>query len=288
MADPTEHDQSRWHDHGPEDGHGDGHGEAHDHDHERSLDLLAEVGARESAFWDEHVPRLELAMRRFRRGPDPNTRAMLDAVGPVQGRRVLDFACGAGVTSAFMAQRGARVTAIDISPGSIGRAREVAEQAGVQIDFIAGELTGETFPDGTFDAVIGRYALHHVDLPRMAPILNALLTDDGRGAFVETMGLNPALNLARRRLTGRAGVASYGSDDERPLTRTDLAVLEGAFGSVQLSVAELRFLRIFDRNVLRSRARRAARLLGSIDDALLKAGLGVLSYHQVVTVTKRR
>ena len=101
------------------------------------------------------------------------------------------------------------------------------------------------------------------------------------------MALNPLLNLARRSLPGRSGVASYGSEDERPLGREDLRVLEQAIGPVSLSVGQMRFLRIFDRNVLRYRRPRASRLLGRLDDGLLRAGLGVLSYHQVVAFAKR-
>jgi 2-polyprenyl-3-methyl-5-hydroxy-6-metoxy-1,4-benzoquinol methylase len=252
----------------------------------KRLDAGAE--AREQAFWDQHVPTLERCLQVYERGPEPNTKAMLDALGPVRDRHVLDFACGAGVTSAFLAARGARVTGIDISPASIGRARELAGRLQLPGEFVAGELTATTFPPGSFDAVIGQYALHHVYLPTMAPLLNGLLAPDGRGAFLETMGLNPLLNLARSRIAGRAGVASYGSDDERPVDRGDLRVLRAAFGSVQLSVAELRFFRIFDRNVLRYRRPRASRALGALDDWLLRHGLGVLSYHQVVAVTKRR
>jgi SAM-dependent methyltransferase len=249
---------------------------------------MAGVGDREREFWDEHVPELERTYARYLRGAEPNTRAMLDAVEPLNGKRVLDFACGAGLTSAFLAQRGARVTAIDISPASVARAGELAERAGLSIELIAGELGPGTFAPGSFDVVVGRYALHHVHLPTIAPILNDVLDVTGKGAFLETMGLNPLLNLARDRMAGRAGVASYGSDDERPIDRGDLRVLRSAFGSVDLTVGEMRFLRIFDRNVLRYRRPGAARVLGRIDDALLKLGLGVLSYHQIVKVTKRR
>jgi SAM-dependent methyltransferase len=245
------------------------------------------VGDREREFWDEHVPELDRTHSRYLRGPEPNTRAMLDAAEPLQGRRVLDFACGAGLTAAFLAQRGARVTAIDISPVSVARARETAERAGHSIELIAGELGPSTFAPGSFDVVVGRYALHHVHLPTIAPILNDVLDVGGRGAFLETMGLNPMLNLARNRMAGRAGVASYGSDDERPIDRNDLRVLRSAFGSVELTVGEMRFLRIFDRNVLRYRRPGAARALGVIDDGLLKLGLGFLSYHQIVKVAKR-
>jgi len=112
------------------------------------------VGVREQMFWDEHVPGLAHCVSAFERGPDPNTRAMLDAVEPLRGRRVLDFACGAGVTSAFLAQRGAVVTGIDISPASIGRARELAESIGLPIEFITGELTPGIFPPGSFDSIV--------------------------------------------------------------------------------------------------------------------------------------
>jgi SAM-dependent methyltransferase len=244
------------------------------------------VGERERDFWDEHVPPLERLLERYERGAEPNTRAMLDAAEPLSGRRVLDFACGAGLTANFLAQRGAEVTAIDISPASVRRAEELSRATGNRIEFIAGELRSGTFAPASFDAVLGRYALHHVDLAVIAPILAELLIPGGRGAFLETMGLNPLLNLSRRRMSGRAGVASYGSDDERPIDRGDLKLLEASFETVSLSVGEMRFLRIFDRNVLRYGNRRLGRLLGRADDALLALGLGRLSYHQVVKLTK--
>lgn len=251
-----------------------------------SKSVVDDVGARERAFWDEHVPELAHILRRYEKGPDLNTKAMIDAIHPVRGARVLDFACGAGVTAAFLAQRGARVTAIDISPGSIERARQLAERVGASIEFVVGELTPTTFPADSFDAVVGRYALHHVDLTVIAPIIERILIPGGVGSFMETMGLNPLLRFSRRRIAGRAGVASYGSEDERPLDRSDLRVLEANIGKVSLTVGQMQFLRIFDRNVLRFRHRRAAAVLGALDDLLARLGLGVLSYHQVVKVTK--
>jgi SAM-dependent methyltransferase len=251
-----------------------------------STDGGNDVGARERAFWDAHVPSLEGLLKKYEAGPDRNTAAMLDAVEPVAGRRVLDFACGAGVTAAFLAQRGAIVTAIDISPESIARGRELTERAGLRVEFIAGELTPATFAPQSFDAVVGHYALHHVDLNVIAPIFNEILRPGGRGGFVETMALNPLLSFSRRKLAGRAGVASYGSEDERPLDRVDLRVLERHIGEVTLSAAELRFLRIFDRNVLRYRWPAASKALAAGDEALARLGADVLSYHQIVRVLK--
>jgi hypothetical protein len=81
-------------------------------------------------------------------------------------------------------------------------------------------------------------------------------------------------------------VAKWGSDDEHPLTRSDLAVIAAEIGSVDLQVARVTFMRILDRNVLRYRWRVLSWLMDRIDDALLSVGLGRLSFHQVVKVTK--
>lgn len=253
-----------------------------------AVGTVSDVGERERAFWDEHVPDLEYCVAEYDAGPDANTRVMLDALEPLAGRRVLDFACGSGVTACFLAARGANVLGVDISPRSIEQAGQLAERAGVAAEFVAGELTIDSFPPESFDAVAGHYALHHVDLTVIAPIFRELLVPGGRGAFVETMGLNPLLTLSRRLLRGRAGIASYGSDDERPLDRADLRVLEMNVGPVELAVGQLDFLRIFDRNVLRYRHPALSRLAGRGDDALLRLGLGVLSYHQVVTFSAPR
>ena len=51
-------------------------------------------------------------------------------VFPVAGR-ALDLACGQGLASIWLARRGLRVWAFDISPVAIGHARDLARQVGV-------------------------------------------------------------------------------------------------------------------------------------------------------------
>src|SRR5580692_1749767 len=53
--------------------------------------------------------------------------ALLDLLGPVAGRRVLDVACEHGRITRELARRGADVTGIDISGKLIGKAREIEE-----------------------------------------------------------------------------------------------------------------------------------------------------------------
>jgi SAM-dependent methyltransferase len=247
---------------------------------------MTETSDREQAFWDEHVSSLEEILAEYRRGPDPNTRLMLDLLEPLEGRRVLDFACGAGLTSAWLAERGAIVTGIDISPASITRAREVVAALGFQGEFTVGEIDRGALAGRSFDRVTGRWALHHVDTETVPRALAELLVPGGVGSFHETMGLNPVLRFARSHLMGLPGVIRFGSVDEHPLLQSDIERIRAAFGHAELKVAQLTFIRILDRNVFHHRRARARRLAGAIDDWLLAHGAASWSYHQVVHVSK--
>jgi SAM-dependent methyltransferase len=81
--------------------------------------------------------------------------AVLAALGPLTGRRVLDAACGPGLYLRELLQRGAEVTAFDASPAMVSLARQ--QTAGrVRIDQTA---LGEPlpYPDGAFDLVVWRW-----------------------------------------------------------------------------------------------------------------------------------
>ena len=241
---------------------------------------------REEQFWDEHVPPLEVCLRQVEAGPEPNTRALLDALEPLEGRTALDIGCGGGVLSAWLAQRGARVTGIDVSPASVARARELAAALDLDIAFLDEGFPSAELDGIQFDRLAGKYVLHHLDLSVATPALARSLAEGGRAAFVETMATNPVLRLARR-LAGRFGIRRFGTEDEHPLGRRELAQLAGAFGSLRIEVAQLRFFRILDRQVLRYRRPRISRLLGRLDDLLLSLGLTGASYHQLLVLSAR-
>ena len=238
---------------------------------------------RERDFWGHHLPSVEEVLREVASGPDANTRAMLDAVEPCRGRRILDFACGAGATTMWLAQRGARVVGLDITPESVEVGRQVAVALGLDAEFVARPLE-EFEPDGRFDGIVGRFALHHVDVAATAPLLGRMLVADGRAAFVETMATNPLLMLARNFVVGRWGVPRLGTLDEHPLTKTDLTVLEANLGRLTNRTAQPMFLRILDRQLLRYRWPTASRVFGALDDRLVVGRLAHrMSYQQVLS-----
>jgi SAM-dependent methyltransferase len=85
--------------------------------------------------------------------------AVLAALGPVSGLRVLDAACGPGLYLRELLNRGAQVTAFDASPAMVALARdEAAGQADVTRAVLGEPLP---YPDDTFDRAICTLAIHH-------------------------------------------------------------------------------------------------------------------------------
>ena len=84
------------------------------------------------------------------------------AIAP--GMRVLDVGCGTGVVAITAARLGAVVTALDLTPQLLERAKENACLAQVQIEFHEGDAESLPFPDGHFDTVLSQFG--HMFAPR--------------------------------------------------------------------------------------------------------------------------
>lgn len=87
-----------------------------------------------------------------------------------QDKDVLDAGCGTGRESMYIASQGGRVTAFDMTEGSL----EVAElQAGKHdfkhpIKFVNGSVLDMPFEDETFDIVLSSGVIHHTLYPEKA------------------------------------------------------------------------------------------------------------------------
>ena len=188
-------------------------------------------------------PRRSRPAERPPAAPDAYDTALLAALGPVDGLRVLELGCGAGDLSLELLRRGAQLTALDLSPAmaelAAARARRFRPDIPGRFVSAAAEDTG--LPAGSFDRVVGRWVLHHVDVPRAARELRRLLAPGGRAAFFENQERNPLLRLARRRLWGAGRLHWVGTLDEHPLGAADLATLRGAFAGVELSYPSFYF-----------------------------------------------
>jgi demethylmenaquinone methyltransferase/2-methoxy-6-polyprenyl-1,4-benzoquinol methylase len=85
-------------------------------------------------------------------------RAVLDAVDPRPGERVLDLAAGTGTSSQPFADRGARVVPCDFSVGML----RVGKRGRPHLPYTAGDGSRLPFADGTFDAVTVSFGLRNI------------------------------------------------------------------------------------------------------------------------------
>jgi len=114
--------------------------------------------------------------------------------------RVLEYGCATGSYVFHLANRGARVTGIDISDGALEEARRNAKtrlNAGCEAEFLQMNAEALEFPDATFDLVCGTGILHHLDLAKSYAEIRRVLKPDGAAVFVEPMAHNPLIALYR-------------------------------------------------------------------------------------------
>jgi demethylmenaquinone methyltransferase / 2-methoxy-6-polyprenyl-1,4-benzoquinol methylase len=102
-------------------------------------------------------------------GQDPRwRRALVDAVAPAPGMRILDVATGTGMVAFALAARGAEVVGLDQSEAMLGGAQarlERSPELAGRLSFVLGEAEALPFADGEFDALSFTYLLRYVDDP---------------------------------------------------------------------------------------------------------------------------
>jgi ubiquinone/menaquinone biosynthesis C-methylase UbiE len=243
--------------------------------------------AREREFHDALASRLDVDALERQRAPDGLDRALLKLAGDVRGRTILDAGCGQGDLTLHLLGQDASVTALDISSGMIDvvrrRAQRLPDHAGT-LTAVAVPLEESALPNGAFDLVLGKFILHHIDIGSGAHELQRVLRPGGRAIFIENAGDNPLLRFARDRLAGRWGIPRLGTEDEHPLTKTDLDDLRGVFDRVTAHYPVFEFLVLFDRQVLRFKFPWASRLIRRCDNTVhrLAPRLRRFSYRVIV------
>lgn len=116
-------------------------------------------------------------------------------------KRVLDYCCGNGTESLFLAHNGAsEVVGIDISKKSIENCRHVASAMGLDTIATFEVMDGEAmrFSDNWFDIITEYGSLHHLDLRKALPELARVLKPEGAIICSEVLPHNPFIQWYRR------------------------------------------------------------------------------------------
>jgi SAM-dependent methyltransferase len=78
---------------------------------------------------------------------------VIEALDPAPGDRWLDLACGTGAIAERACAAGAQVTGVDLAPVLIETAKERADAAGLDVDYVVGDVEALDFEDASFDKV---------------------------------------------------------------------------------------------------------------------------------------
>jgi ubiquinone/menaquinone biosynthesis C-methylase UbiE len=93
---------------------------------------------------------------------------LVEACGVGEGMRVLDVAAGTGNASIPAAQRGASVTASDLTPELLDAGRRDAEARGLELEWLEADAEHLPFADESFDVVMSSigcmFAPHHQEV----------------------------------------------------------------------------------------------------------------------------
>lgn len=123
-------------------------------------------------------------------GPAQSRELVLDAahwslLGDIAGKRVLDAGCGEGRFARQLAERGAIVTAFDLSERMIANARKHEAETPLAIEYLIADMTDlSRFGDGSFDAVISYLSI--IDVEDYVSATNEIaraLRPDGQFSF---------------------------------------------------------------------------------------------------------
>ena len=116
----------------------------------------------------------------------------IDRIAALRGKSVLDVGCGGGILAESMAERGARVTGIDLADKPLKVAQLHLHESGRQVDYrlVSAEALAGEVPH-TFDIVTCMEVLEHVPDPAATVRACAALLKPGGLAFFATINRNP-------------------------------------------------------------------------------------------------
>lgn len=155
---------------------------------------------------DPYVFMAVIGKRVIHPGGRAATEQLLSRAAIEEGDKVLDVGCGVGTTAIAVSERfGADVTAVDIEPLMLQRAKEAVHVANAdeRVHIREGDILALEFPDDSFDVVIAEAVTMFVDRARAARELIRVCRPRGRVLATEFMWRRPPSEEAREAFLGQ-------------------------------------------------------------------------------------
>jgi SAM-dependent methyltransferase len=154
-------------------------------------------------------------------------RFILERMGDLRGKKLLDIGAGLGESSVYFALQGADVTTVDVSPQMVEKAVGLGAQFGVSLRGLVSDGESLDLPQATYDILYIANTIHHVqDRDALFAQMYRALKPGGRFFSYDPLAYNPVINIYRRMAT------EVRTPDESPLTTADLALAQKYFRRV--------------------------------------------------------
>jgi len=204
---------------------------------------MSDSYAAEENFHDEwarsiHIDRV-MVDELFDVSTAPENRFIIQNLGRLKGKKVLDLGCGGGEASVYFAQKGALVTAMDISSEMLNVVKKLAQKYNVTV--LTSKCSSDAIDteDEIFDIIYTANLLHHVNIKATLKEVHRVLKTGGIFASWDPLAHNPIINIYRKL------AVDVRTEDEHPLRMRDLMLFHQHFSEVQIHMTWFFSLWIF-------------------------------------------
>lgn len=189
------------------------------------------VHERESEFHDEWALATDLDsvdVRAVFEAPTAvENRFILDLLGPIATKKIIDIGAGLGESSVYFALHGAHVTCTDLSPEMVSTAKRLGERYGVCIEGVTCPAERLDLAPNAFDIAYVANTIHHVsNKPALLAEVRRVLKPSGMFVSIDPLIYNPVISVYRRMAT------QVRTQDETPLSFQDVRLAEQYFVDV--------------------------------------------------------
>jgi SAM-dependent methyltransferase len=186
---------------------------------------------REAAFhdaWASDTKLSDILVRECFEAPTAmENQFILQRMGDLRGKQLLDIGAGLGESSVYFALQGADVTTVDISPQMVETALKLGARFGVKLQGLVSGGEALNLPEAAYDIIYIANTIHHVqDRALLFEQMHRALKPGGRFFSYDPLAYNPAINIYRRM------ASEVRTPDESPLTTADLRMAKKYFHNV--------------------------------------------------------
>lgn len=198
-----------------------------------------------------------------------NTPAFFAMLPDVDGLAGLDVGCGEGHNTRLLAERGARVTGIDISTVLVRHAKEAEKARPLGIRYEAASAAGLPFDDGSFDFATAFMSL--MDIPETDLVLAEVFRVLRPGGFLQFSIEHPCFTTPHRKTLRDEKGGAYAREVGDYFRRREGEVDEWLFSSVPPELRE---------NFRPFRVPRFARTLGGWLNLVVASGFALERFEE--------